>query len=124
VQNIPLQKMEAILDLGSGKTSAPSSSRARVDDTSSDDDDCIILEVYDPMPISYAYPADPALADPETQVVENVVPLAVERMTVAKISRTKGANTQDSGPSDALVPKRRRLHAKAQLEAKRDQGPS
>jgi hypothetical protein len=65
VKNTPVHEMDAILDSGSGKTSAPSSSPARADDTGSDDD-CTILEVYDPVPISYAYPADPASANPET----------------------------------------------------------
>jgi hypothetical protein len=108
VQNTPLHEMDAILDSSSGKTSAPSPSRARADDTDSDDDDCIILEVYNHVPISYAYLADPASADPETQVVEDAVPLAAERTTVAKTSCAKRATTQDSGPSDVPVPKRRK----------------
>ena len=106
VQNTPVHEMDAILDSGSGKTSAPSPSRARADDTGSDDDDCVILEVYDPVPISYAYPADPASADPETQVVEDAVPLAAVRTMMPNTSRARRATTQDSGPSAAPAPKR------------------
>jgi hypothetical protein len=95
--------MDTILDSGSGKPSAPSLSRARADDTGTDNDDCVILEVYDPMPISYAYPVNPASADPESQVMENAAPLVTEKPATAKVSRAKRA--QDSGPSTAAAPK-------------------
>jgi hypothetical protein len=109
VQNTAVHEMDAILDSGSGKTSAHTSSRAQSNDSGSDDDDCIMLEVYDPVPISYAYPSDSASAHPETQVVENAVPLTVEKPTVAKTSRAK--RTQDSGPSVAAAPKHRKTHS-------------
>ncbi|KAM0895907.1 hypothetical protein ACQ4PT_023559 [Festuca glaucescens] len=117
VQNTHVHEMDAILDSGSGKPSAPSPSRARADDTGSDDDDCIILEVYDPVPISYAYPADSASADPETQVVENAVLLTIERPAVAKTSRAKRA--QDSGPSVAAASKRRKTLSQGPTEARK-----
>jgi predicted secreted Zn-dependent protease len=63
--------MDADINVGSGKTSAPNPSRTWADDASSDDDDCVILEVYGRVPISYAYSVDPALADPDTHVLED-----------------------------------------------------
>jgi hypothetical protein len=98
--------MDAILDSGSSKPSAPFSSRARADDTGSEDGDCIILEVYDPLPISYAYPANPVSDDPESQVVENAALLITEKPAIAKASRAKRA--QDSSPSAPAAPKRRK----------------
>jgi hypothetical protein len=89
--------MDAILDSGSGKPSEPYSSRARADDTGIKDDDCIILEVYDPLSISYAFPANPVLADPESQVLENAAPLVTEKPITAKASRAKRAQDSDSG---------------------------
>jgi hypothetical protein len=109
--------MDAILDSGSGKTSAHTSSRAQANDSGSDDDDCVMLEVYDPVPISYAYPADSASADPETQVVENGVLLTVAKPTVAKTSRAK--RTQDSGPSVTVAPKRRKTHSQGPARAQK-----
>ena len=41
-----------------------------------DDDDCQILEVYDPLPFAFTYPLHPISADTEDQVIE-VPPLAV-----------------------------------------------
>ena len=41
-----------------------------------DDDDCYILEVYDPIPISFTFPLDTPSSEPAAQVVEDVAPLA------------------------------------------------
>jgi hypothetical protein len=98
--------MDAILDSGSGKPSAPSPSRDRADDTDNEDDDCIILEVHDPMPISFAYPANPFLADPENKVVEDAAPLVSEKPAMAEASRAK--QTQDSGSGAPATSKRQK----------------
>ncbi|KAK1613213.1 hypothetical protein QYE76_036886 [Lolium multiflorum] len=67
IQNTPVHEMDATHNTGSGKPSAPSSSRTRADDTGSEEDDCVILEVYDPIPVSYAFPAMPVSADLDRQ---------------------------------------------------------
>jgi hypothetical protein len=87
VQNTPLDEMDPNLNAGSGKTPASHPSRTWADDASSDDDDWIIFEVYDHVPISYAYSLDPASADPDAQVMENDVPLAAQKIVAPKTSR-------------------------------------
>ena len=54
----------------SGKT------RSSIQDWSEDDDDCQILEVYDPCPITFSYPLPSTSADSGGQVLD-VPPLAV-----------------------------------------------
>jgi hypothetical protein len=97
--------MDALLNSVSGKPSAPSSPRARADDTGSEDDDFIILEVLDPLPISFTYPVKPVLADPDDQVVEDAAPLVSEKPATARATRAKHA--QDSGSGAPITSKRR-----------------
>jgi hypothetical protein len=97
VLNTPVHEMDAILDSGSGKPSTPSSSRARANDTDNKDDDCIISEVHDPPPISFAYPVNPVSANPESHVVEDAAPLVSKKPAMAKVSRTKQAPDSGSG---------------------------
>jgi hypothetical protein len=108
VQNTPFHKMDATHNSGSGKPSTPSSSRARADDTGSEEDECVILEVYDPIPISYAFPVMPVSADPERQVVENAVPLSA--MSGAHpTSRARKTPASDSSSGAAPTTKRRKV---------------
>jgi hypothetical protein len=61
-----------------GNTSAPLPSRTRVGDSGSEDDDCVILNVFDPLPLSYAFSAMSVSADQDRQVLEHVTPLDAE----------------------------------------------
>ncbi|KAK1649244.1 hypothetical protein QYE76_067049 [Lolium multiflorum] len=79
IQNTLVHDMDATHNTGSDKPSAPSSSRTRADDSGSEEDDCVILEVFDPIPISYVFPVMPVSADPDRQVVEDTVPLSAKR---------------------------------------------
>ena len=63
-----------------GKTPARDSLRDWPDD---DDDDCQILEVYDPLPLAFTFPLHPTSADTDDQVLE-VPPLAVGGRSGAK----------------------------------------
>jgi hypothetical protein len=62
----------------SGNTSASRPSRALANDPDSDEDDCIILEILDPLPLSYAIPAMSVSTDRCRQVLEHVTPLSAE----------------------------------------------
>jgi hypothetical protein len=64
--------------MGSGNSYAFPSSRPRANESGSEEDDCVILEVLDPLPISYALPAIPVSADRDRQVLEHVAPLSAE----------------------------------------------
>ena len=55
-----------IPDVGSVPTSGKT--RSSIQDWSEDDDDCEILEVYDPCPISFSYPLPSTSADSGGQV--------------------------------------------------------
>ena len=92
--------MDPTRNTGSGKPSASSTSRPRANDSSSEEDDCIILEVLDPIPISYAFPAMPVSADPDRQVEENTVPLSA-KPGAAPAPRTRKTPATDAGSSGA-----------------------
>ncbi|KAK1664370.1 hypothetical protein QYE76_052529 [Lolium multiflorum] len=59
--------------MGSGNSSAFPSSKPRANESGSEEDDCVILEVLDPLPISYALFAMPVSADSGRQVLEHVM---------------------------------------------------
>jgi hypothetical protein len=99
--------MDATHNTGSGKPSAPSSSRTRADDTGSEEDDCVILEVFDPIPISYAFLAMPVSADPDRQVLENTVHLSANP-GAPPASRTRKTPATDAGYGAAPPTKRRK----------------
>ena len=67
-----------------------------------EDDDCEILEVYDPRPISFSYPVPSPPADPDVEVLE-VEPLATGG---AKGQPRKRANpaASSAGTSDTTAP--------------------
>jgi hypothetical protein len=71
-------EMDATHTTRSGNTSASRPPRARANDSGSEEDDCIILEVLGPLPISYALPAVPVSADRGRQVLEHITPLFAE----------------------------------------------
>jgi hypothetical protein len=62
----------------SGKTSASRPSRAWADASGSEEDDCIILEVFDLLPLSYTLPTMSVSDDRGRQVLEHITPLAAE----------------------------------------------
>jgi hypothetical protein len=101
-------EMESTHATGSGNTSIFLPSRARVDDPDSEEDDCIILEVLDPLPISYALPVVPVSADRDSQVLEHVVPLSVE-VGGPPASQVRKASAPKVGSSGAPAPKRRKV---------------
>ncbi|KAM0857704.1 hypothetical protein ACQ4PT_048304 [Festuca glaucescens] len=92
----------------SGNTSAPRPSRARANDSGSDKDDCVILEVLDPLPLSYVFPAMSVSADRGRQVLEHVTPLAAE-VGDPPASRVRKASAPDAGTNDASASKRRKI---------------
>ena len=53
-----------------GNTPASRPPRAQADAPGSEDDDCIMLEVFDPLPFSYALSAMSVSADQDRQVLE------------------------------------------------------
>ena len=90
----------------SGNTPASCPSRARADVSGSEEDDCVILEVLDPLPLSYDVPAMPVSADRSHQ--EHVTPLAAE-VGDPPASRVRKASAPEAGPSDTLAAKRRKV---------------
>jgi hypothetical protein len=56
----------------SGNTYASRPSRTRAGDSGSEDDDCVILKVFYPLPLSYAFSAVSDSADQDRQVLEHV----------------------------------------------------
>jgi hypothetical protein len=106
IQNTPVHEMYSTHNTGSGKPSAFSPSRTRADDTGSEEDDCVILEVLDPVPISYAFFAMPVSADPDRQVLEDTVPLTA-KPGAPPASRTRKTPATD-GSSGAAQPTKRR----------------
>ena len=58
-----------------GSVPASGKTRSSIQDWSEDDDDCTILEVYDPCPIAFTYPLPSTSADSGGQV-HDVPPLA------------------------------------------------
>ena len=100
--------MDATHNTGSGKPSSPSPSSARAGDAGSEEDDCVILEVYDPIPISYAFPAMPVSADLDRQVLENTVPLSANP-GAPPASRTRKTPATDGGSGAAQLTKRRKV---------------
>jgi hypothetical protein len=100
--------MDSTRNTGSGKPSAFPPSRTRANDSGSEEDDCIVLEVLDPTPISYAFFAIPVLADPDRQVLENMVPLSANP-GAPLASRTRKTPATDSAPGAAQPTKRRKV---------------
>ena len=71
----------------------------------SDDDDCQILEVYDPCPVAFSYPLPPTSADSGGQVLE-VVLLAVGSQGLTGKRAATGSSA--AGPSgDSGPPKKK-----------------
>ncbi|KAM0833813.1 hypothetical protein ACQ4PT_064034 [Festuca glaucescens] len=125
IQNKPLDEMDADFNAGSGKTPVPHPSRTWADDASIDDDDCVLLEVYDHVPISYAYSVDSASADPDAQVLEDTRPLAAQKTAAPKTARaSKRSTPSDAGPSAPPAKKRRKVGSEGPLGArKRSRAP-
>jgi hypothetical protein len=104
----PVHATDCSRNMSSGNSSAFPSSRTRADESGSEEDDCIILEVLDPLPISYAFPATPVSADPGRQVLENTVPLSAEP-GAPLASRVRKAPAAGAGSSSAPSSKRRKV---------------
>ena len=78
-----------------------------------EDDDCQILEVFDPLPVAFSYPMPSPLADSDDQVLE-VEPLAVGG---AKGPPRKRANPASSnvGTSDTSAPPPKKARKKMRV---------
>ncbi|KAM0901262.1 hypothetical protein ACQ4PT_020094 [Festuca glaucescens] len=87
-----------------GNTPAPRSSRARANACDSDDDDCTMLEVFGPLPLSYALSAMSVSADQDRQVLEHATPLAAE-VGDPPASRVRKALAPEAGSSGAPASK-------------------
>jgi hypothetical protein len=107
IQNTPVHEMDTTHNKGSGKPSAFSPTRTRANDTGSEEDDCVILEVLDPIPISYVFPAMPVSADPDRQVVEDTVPISA-KPGAPPAPRTRKTLASDAGTGAAPPSKRRK----------------
>ncbi|KAM0876765.1 hypothetical protein ACQ4PT_035949 [Festuca glaucescens] len=92
----------------SSKTPASRPSRARADTSGSDDDDCIMLEVFDPLPLSYALSAMSVLADQDPQVLEHATPLVAE-VGDPPAPRVRKALAPEAGSSGAPASKRQKV---------------
>ena len=91
--------------------SVPVTGKARVRDWSDDDDDdCRILEVEDPLPVSFAYPVCSPPADADDQVLD-VEPLAVG--SKGAVRKRPAAATAGAGTSGAPAQKKRRVKTAA-----------
>ena len=93
--------------------SIPAAGKARVssvrDWSDDDDDDCRVLEVFDPLPVAFSYPVPSPPADADDQVLE-VEPLAVgPKGTVRK--RPTAASTA-AGASSAAGPAKKKQRVK------------
>ena len=76
-----------------------------------EDDDCQILEVYDPQPLAFAYPARSPSADSDDQVQE-VDPSTVGAAKEQTRKRPAAAPTA-AGTSSAADPKKKKQRTKA-----------
>ncbi|KAM0901505.1 hypothetical protein ACQ4PT_019952 [Festuca glaucescens] len=95
-------------NMGSGNSSAFPSSRPRADESGSEEDDCVILEVLDPLLISYAFSAMPVSADPGRLVLEHATPLSAE-VGDPPASRVRKASAPEAGSSGAPASKRQKV---------------
>ena len=101
--NMPIPDVGTVPD--TGKTRASS-----LRDWSEDeDDDCQILEVYDPRPVAFSYPVSSPPADSDDQVLE-VAPLAIGPK--AAVRKRLSAASTDVGPSDISGPAQKRARVK------------
>ena len=94
----------AIAGTPPGKTRARGSIRDWSDD---DSDDCVLLEVLNPPPISYAYPLPSTSVDPDEQD-QDVPPGAAEDRVPAR----KRAGTSTSDAEAAAPPAKKKKIAK------------
>jgi hypothetical protein len=102
----------------SGNTSASRPSRTRAGDSGSEDDDCVILKVFDPLPLSYAFSSMLVSADQDRQVLEHVTPLDAE-VGDPPASRVRKAPEAGAGPSGAPRSKRRKVPGTGPAREKR-----
>jgi hypothetical protein len=115
----PPEEEDADINPDSDKAPAPHPLRTWAYDGGDDDYDCIMLEVYDRMPISYAYPMDLASADPDAQVVENAVPLAAQATSKRGAKRSAATGTS----SGASPVKKRKKDSAPKGPQRRPKGP-
>ena len=79
-----------------------------------EDDDCQILEVYDPLPVAFSYPVPSPSADSEDQVLE-VDPLAVGGARGPPRKRANPA-ASNAGTSDTSGPPPKKARKKAMVK--------
>ena len=96
-----------------GKTRASS-----IRDWSEDeDDDCQVLEVYDPLPVAYSYPMSPNSADSD-EVLE-VAPLATGPKGAARKRPAGTAASADAGTSGTSGPAKKKQRIKTVVKRQR-----
>ena len=97
--------------------SVPATGKARVssvrDWSDDDDDDCRILEVYDPLPVAFAYPVPSPPADADDQVLE-VEPLAVGPKGATR--KRPAAASSAAGTSSAAGPTKKKQRTKTMMK--------
>jgi hypothetical protein len=67
-----------------------------------------MLEVLDPLPLSYVFSVMSVSADQDRQVLEHVTPLAAE-VGDPPVRRTRKTPASDASPSAEPAPKRRKM---------------
>ena len=89
-----------------GSVPASGKTRSSSQDWSEDDDDCMILEVYDPCPIAFTYPLPSTAADSAGQV-HDVPPIAKgpkgppRKRAATESSRAGSSDNSGSAPKKA-----------------------
>ena len=107
--NMPIPDVNSIS--ATGKTRASS-----LRDWSEDeDDDCRVLEVYDPLPVAYSYLMSPNSADSD-EVLE-VAPLATGPKGAAR--KRPAAASADAGTSGTSAPAQKKQRTKTAAKRKR-----
>ena len=101
IKNTSLQEGEeplALPDPGNSSSSHPLQDWP--DDAGDDDDDCTVIEVLDPRPLSFAFGPDMLSADPAGQVI-NAAPL--QQVSGAAPTRRRGRSAATTVPSTAAA---------------------
>ena len=101
-----------IPDVGSIPVTGKTRASSLRDWSEDEDDDCRILEVYDPLPVAYSYPMSPPSADSD-EVLE-VAPHATGPKGAAR--KRRAATSADAGTSGASGPAQKKLRNKVTVK--------
>ena len=97
-----------------GPTTGKTRASSLRDWSEDEDDDCQVLEVYDPLPVAFSYPVPSPPADSNDQVLE-VEPLAVGANKGQTRKRAKAASS-NAGTSEPAGPPPKKARKKVILK--------